>query len=158
MTEPPLPDLGQLPDLRKLAADKVSTGATYMTLDLGTPREGFRWIVRRICVSTPDPFTADSTTCVVWVGSRAPQDGTPEPTFTHLVLPVPTSLPNDAVWGDNQVVLVTGEHLLVTFKSSVNGTDYMAHAQIEEWRDSPPRLPVPPAPGPAPPAAPTPGR
>lgn len=141
-----MPEPLLLPDLRKLEQDHLSTGQTYTNLDLGTPREGFRWIVRRLAVYTADLFTPNAATAVVWIGAMCPLDSGQEPTFTHPVIPVPSSLPNSATWGDNQVALVTGEHLVVTIKSLSNGTMGFAVAQVEEWRDPPPRLPVPPQP------------
>jgi hypothetical protein len=116
-------------DARKEKRSFVSTGQTYVTIDCGSPIPGTEWDLTRLIVSGPDPETADNATAIVWIGAVKPNDGSLEPVFEHLLLPAPTTLPNDATWNRDQACLLLNEHLFVTFKGSTSGRAYRVDYQ-----------------------------
>lgn len=110
---------------RKLAAGR-GTGAvpaTFLFLDLGGPAENGRaWDVKRYVVSLGDPSATSTATVWPFIGAAQPPDSANEPaTFPDLVdmsAGLGSTGNASATWGDGELTLFWGEHLLFCIKGA----------------------------------------
>ncbi len=110
-----------------------ASGALIVDVSLGNgPNLGFQWMVRRAAISDAGSFTATMGAAVgqFYVGLQ-----TELATFrpNHVAWPFAT-LPNVATFGNDEVPVLYGEHLLFLITGGTVGQTVMASATVQLYK------------------------
>lgn len=127
---------GQSPIIRKNVVSFVADSAakTYSFVDIGGPKAGHTWDIRRYKIGALDPWATPQGTILPIITSENffANTSTEPGAFGHEV-DVTATIPAQGNWSRDQVTLRPGEHFVFVFKGLANAQALRISYQVVDY-------------------------